>query len=267
MTSNKTFKQTLNNARLLVLLAAFVAAPAFAQNIAVVNGTPVPTASADALVAELIKQGQQDSPQLQSMVRDELINREVLYQEAAKEGIANRPDVKAQLAVTQQSVVLRALLQDYVSKHPISDADVKARYDQLSKQMGGQEYHLHHILVDNEQQAKDITAKLKAGGDFDALAKQYSKDPGSAAHGGDLNWSDPKAYVPEFSAAALKLKKGQITDTPVQTKFGWHIIRLDDTRPIQPPAFADVKDQLLKQMQQEQLQTWEGALRAKAKIQ
>jgi len=267
MTSNKTLKQTLNHARCGVLLAAFAAAPAFAQNIAVVNGTPVPTARADALVAELVKQGQQDSPQLQSMVRDELINREVLYQEAAKEGVANRPEVKAQLAVTQQSVVLRALLQDYVAKHPITDADVKARYDQLAKQTNGQEYRLHHILVDNEQQAKDIIAKLKAGGDFDALAKQFSKDPGSAAHGGDLNWSDPKAYVPEFSAAALKLKKGQITDAPVQTKFCWHIIRLDDTRPIQPPAFADVKDQLQKQMQQEQLQTWEQALRAKAKIQ
>ncbi len=246
MTSNKTFNKTLKSARLGVLLAAFASVPAFAQNIAVVNGTPVPTARADALVQELIKQGQQDSPQLQTMVREELINREVLYQEAAKEGIANRPEVKAQLAVTQQSVILRALLQDYVSKNPISDAAVKARYDELAKQMGGQEYHLHHILVDNQQLAKDIIVKLKAGGDFDALAKQYSKDPGSAAHGGDLSWSDPKAYVPEFSAAAIKLKKGQITDTPVQTKFGWHIIRLDDTRPVQPLAFDDVKDQLRK---------------------
>jgi peptidyl-prolyl cis-trans isomerase C len=267
MTSNKTFKLTLCNARLAVLLAAFAAAPAFAQNIAVVNGTPVPTSRADALVSELIKQGQKDSPDLQKMVREELINREVLYQEAAKAGIANNPDVKAQLAVTQQSVVLRALLQDYIAKHPISDAEVKARYEQLVKAQAGQEYHLHHILVDNEQQAKDITAKLKAGGDFDALAKQYSKDPGSAKNGGDLSWSDPKAYVPEFSAAAQKLKKGEITDTPVKTQFGWHIIRLDDTRPIQPPAFADVKDQLLKGMQQEQLQAWEKTLQAKAKIQ
>jgi len=264
-------RQFSKSARIAMLVASvaagFISAPAFAQNIAVVNGTPIPTSRADALVQELISQGQQDSPQLQGMVREELVNREVMYQEALKQGIANRADVKAQLALTQQSVILRALVQDYVAKHPITDADVKARYDELAKQMGGEEYHLHHILVDNQQLAQDIIAKLKAGGDFDALAKQYSKDPGSAEHGGDLSWSDPKAYVPEFSAAAMKLKKGEITDAPVQTKFGWHIIRLDDTRPIQPPAFDDVKDQLRKQMEQDQLQQWEKALVAQAKIQ
>jgi peptidyl-prolyl cis-trans isomerase C len=271
MTSNLLSRPFFKNVRVAAMCAALAAgcvcSPAFAQNIAVVNGTPIPTSRANALVQELISQGQQDSPQLQGMVREELVNREVMYQEALKEGIANRPDVKAQLALTQQSVILRALLQDYMAKHPITDAEVKARYDELAKQMGGEEYHLHHILVDNEQLAKDIIAKLKAGGDFEALAKPYSKDPGSAEHGGDLSWSDPKAYVPEFAAAAMKLKKGEITDTPVQTKFGWHIIRLDDTRPVQPPAFDDVKDQLRKQMEQDQLQQWEKSLVAQAKIQ
>ncbi len=271
MTSNLLSRQIYKSARIAALVftfaASFASAPAFAQNIAVVNGTPIPTSRANALVQELITQGQQDSPQLQGMVREELVNREVMYQEAIKEGIANNPDVKAQLALTQQSVILRALVQGYMAKHPVSDADVKARYDELAKQMGGEEYHLHHILVDNEQQANDIIAKLKAGGDFEALAKQYSKDPGSAEHGGDLSWSDPKAYVPEFAAAAMQLKKGEITTTPVHTKFGWHIIRLDDTRPVQPPAFDDVKDQLRKQMEQDVLQQWEKSLVAQAKIQ
>jgi peptidyl-prolyl cis-trans isomerase C len=268
MTSNLLSRPLSLSLRLAALLAAAcIAVPAFAQNIAVVNGTPIPTSRADAMIQELIRQGQQPTPDLQMKVREELVNREVMYQEALKEGIANNPDVKAQLALTQQSVILRALLQSYAAKHPISDADVKARYDELAKQMGGQEYHLHHILVDNEQQAKDIIAKLKAGGDFVALAKQYSKDPGSAEHGGDLSWSDPHAYVPEFADAAMKLKKGEITDTPVQTKFGWHIIRLDDTRPVQAPAFDDVKDQLRQQMEQDQLQQWEKSLLANAKIQ
>ncbi|MGN6650976.1 peptidylprolyl isomerase, partial [Trinickia sp.] len=160
--------------RLCVMLAAFAAAPAFAQNIAVVNGTAIPKSRADALVAQLVKQGQQDTPQLHQAVKDELVNREILMQEAVREGIPNRPDVKAQIAVAQQSVVLHTLIEDYASKAKPTDAEVKARYDELVKQAGGKEYHLHHILVDNEQQAKDLIAKIKGGAKFEDLAKQFS---------------------------------------------------------------------------------------------
>ena len=258
---------TLKKTRLWVLLAAFAAAPAFAQNIAVVNGTPIPKARVDALVAQLVQQGQQDSPQLQTAVREELINREILMQEAARRGIPNRPDVKAQVAVAQQTVVLRALIEDFVKNNAPSDAEVKARYDALVKDAGGKEYHLHHILVDNEQQAKDLIAKIKAGASFEDLAKQYSKDPGSGKNGGDLDWSDPKAYVPEFAAAAEKLQKGQMTDAPVHTQFGWHIIRLDDTRDTAPPPLEQVRQQIVQQIQQEKLQAFEESLRKNAKVQ
>jgi peptidyl-prolyl cis-trans isomerase C len=258
---------TLKKTRLWVLLAAFAAAPAFAQNIAVVNGTPIPKARVDALVAQLVQQGQQDSPQLQTAVREELINREILMQEAARRGIPNRPDVKAQVAVAQQTVVLRALIEDFVKNNAPSDAEVKARYDALVKDAGGKEYHLHHILVDNEQQAKDLIAKIKAGASFEDLAKQYSKDPGSGKNGGDLDWSDPKAYVPEFAAAAEKLQKGQMTDAPVHTQFGWHIIRLDDTRDVTPPPLEQVRQQIVQQIQQEKLQAFEENLRKSAKVQ
>ncbi|HTI18710.1 MAG TPA: peptidylprolyl isomerase [Trinickia sp.] len=258
---------TYNKTRLWVLLAAFAAAPAFAQNIAVVNGTAIPKSRADALVAQLVKQGQADTPQLQQAVRDELINREILMQEAVRENIPARPDVKAQVAVAEQTVVLRALIEEYLSKNKPTDAEVKARYDQLVKQAGGNELHLHHILVDNEQQANDLIAKIKAGAKFEDLAKQYSKDPGSAKNGGDLDWSNPSAYVPEFGKAAEQLKKGQMTQTPVHTQFGWHIIRLDDTRPITPPPLDQVKPQIVQQLQQEKLQAFEQSLKAKAKIQ
>jgi peptidyl-prolyl cis-trans isomerase C len=258
---------TLNKTRVWVLLAAFAAAPAFAQNIAVVNGTPIPTARADALVKQLVQQGQQDSPQLQQAVREELINREILMQEAAREGIANRPDVKQQIAVAQQTVVLRALIENFVKSNPPTDAEIKARYDQLVKQNGGgKELHLHHILVDNEAQAKDLIAKIKAGANFEDLAKQYSKDPGSGKNGGDLDWSAPSAYVPEFGAAAEKLKKGEITPAPVKTQFGWHIIRLDDSRDVAPPPLDQVKTQIAQQIQQEKLQGFEEALKKKAVI-
>jgi peptidyl-prolyl cis-trans isomerase C len=253
--------------RLCLMLAAFAAAPAFAQNVAVVNGTAIPKSRADALIGQLVKQGQQDTPQLHQAVRDELINREILMQEAVREGVPSRADVKAQVAVAQQTVVLRAMIEDFAAKNKPSDADVKARYDELVKQAGGKEYHLHHILVDNEQQAKDLIAKIKGGAKFEDLAKQFSKDPGSGKNGGDLDWANPKSYVPEFSAAAEKLQKGQMTDTPVHTQFGWHIIRVDDIRDIAPPPLDQVKAQIVQQMQQEKLQAFEQNLRTKAKIQ
>jgi len=252
---------------LLALCASLAAAPAYAQNIAVVNGTPIPTARANALIQDLVRQGQQDSPQLQQAVREELVNREILEQEAERRGIPNQPDVKAQLAVAQQSVIIRALLADYAQHNAPSDAELKARYDAAVAQVGGKEYHLHHILVDNEQQAKDLIAKIKGGANFEDMAKQYSKDVGSGKNGGDLDWSSPQAYVPEFAAAAVKLQKGQMTDTPVKTQFGWHIIRLDDVRDVKVPSFDEVKPQLAQQVGQEKLQAFEESLRQRAKIQ
>ncbi|MEX3760474.1 peptidylprolyl isomerase [Paraburkholderia phenoliruptrix] len=258
---------TLKKTRLWVLLAAFAAAPAIAQNIAVVNGTPIPKSRADALIDQLVHQGQQNTPQLQMAVREELVNREVLMQEALRRGLQNRPNIKAQVAVAQQTVVLRALIEDFVKKNAPTDAEVTARYNALIKDAGGKEYHLHHILVDNEQQAKDLIAKIKGGASFEELAKQYSKDPGSGKNGGDLDWSDPKAYVPEFADAATHLQKGQMSDTPVHTQFGWHIIRVDDVRSITPPPLEQVRPQIVQQIQQEKLQAFEEGLRKNAKIQ
>ncbi|AOI82782.1 MULTISPECIES: peptidylprolyl isomerase [Burkholderia] len=258
----------LKSPRLWVAAAAFAAAPAFAQNIAVVNGTPIPKSRADAMVAQLVQQGQTDNAQLQQAVRQELVNREILMQEAIREGIPNRPDVKAQVAVAQQTVVLRSMIESFLKKNQPTDAEVKARYDDLVKGAGGnREYHLHHILVSDEQQAKDLIAKIKAGAKFEDLAKQFSKDPGSGKNGGDLDWSDPKAYVPEFAAAAQKLQKGQMTDTPVKTQFGWHIIRVDDIRDIAPPPLEQVKAQIAQQLVQQKLQAFEEGLRQQAKIQ
>jgi peptidyl-prolyl cis-trans isomerase C len=233
----------------------------------VVNGTPIPKARADALIDQLVHQGQQNTPQLQMAVREELVNREILMQEALRRGLPNRPDIKAQIAVAQQTVVLRALIEDFVKKNTPSDAEVTARYNALIKDAGGKEYHLHHILVDNEQQAKDLIAKIKGGASFEDLAKQYSKDPGSGKNGGDLDWSDPKAYVPEFADAATHLQKGQMSETPVHTQFGWHIIRVDDVRSITPPPLEQVRPQIVQQIQQEKLQAFEEGLRKNAKIQ
>jgi peptidyl-prolyl cis-trans isomerase C len=256
----------LKPARLLMILLAATALPVMAQNLAVVNGKPVPSSRADAMIKQLSAQGQQDSPQLRSMVKEELINREILIQEADKLGLGNNPDVKSQLDIARQSIVIRALVADYLKKHPVTDAEVKAEYDKFKAQAGDKEYRARHILVEKEEDAKNIIAKLKGGAKFEELAKQ-SKDPGSAANGGDLDWASPASYVKPFSDAMVGLQKGQVTETPIKTQFGYHVIKLEDVRAAKVPAMEEVKPQIAESLQQKKLQAYQEDLRKKAKIQ
>ena len=264
--------------RVAAVLAATAAAfsvlvpvAALAQNIAVVNNKPIPKAKADAIVAQMVKQGQQDTPEMQKAIREDLITREILMQEAEKKGVAGDPDVQAQIDRARQQVLIGALAQDYFKANPPTDAELRAQYDLLVKDVGGKEYKARHILVEKEADAKAIIAKLKAGARFEDLAKQ-SKDPGSAANGGDLDWAPASTYVKEFSDALVKLPKGQITQTPVKTQFGWHVIRLDDTRDAKIPSFEEAKPQILnamstnQQWQQGKFKAMLDDLRAKAKI-
>ncbi|WP_334189680.1 peptidylprolyl isomerase [Noviherbaspirillum sp.] len=257
---------TLQPARLLMILLAAAAFPAMAQNLAVVNGKPVPSSRADALIKQLSTQGQQDSPQLRNMVKEELINREILIQEADKRGLSNNQDVKNQVEIARQSIVIRALVADYLKKNPVSDAEVQAEYDKFKSQAGDKEYRARHILVEKEEDAKGIIAKLKGGAKFEELAKQ-SKDPGSAANGGDLDWASPASFVKPFSDAMTGLQKGQVTETPVKTQFGFHVIKLEDVRAAKIPALEEVKPQISESLQQKKLQAFQQQLREKAKIQ
>jgi len=239
---------------------------AAAQNIAVVNGKPISRARADAFVAELVKQGQQDTPQLQALVRQELVDREILVQEAERRGLSAKPEVKFQLDNVRQQVLINALVQDQLTKSGVNDADIKAEYDRLVKGDAGKEYRARHILVEKEDEAKAIIDKLKKGAKFEELAKQ-SKDPGSAAKGGDLDWANAQSFVEPFSKAMIALEKGKFTESPVQSQFGWHVIRLDDTRSAKPPEFDQVKEQLSESMKRKKLQDFQQQLKAKAKIQ
>ncbi|HYD62772.1 MAG TPA: peptidylprolyl isomerase [Noviherbaspirillum sp.] len=257
---------TLKPARLLMLLVAAVALPAFAQNLAVVNGKPVPSSRADAMIKQLAAQGQPDSPQLRAMVKEELINREILIQEADKLGLSNSPDVKNQVEIARQSIAIRALVQDYLKKNPVKDAEIQAEYDKFKSQAGDKEYHARHILVDKEDEAKAIITKLKGGAKFEELAKQ-SKDPGSAGNGGDLDWASPASFVKPFSDAMIALQKGQITESPVKTQYGYHVIKLEDVRAAKLPSLEEVKPQIAESLQQKKLQAYQEDLRKKAKIQ
>ncbi len=162
--------------------------------------------------------------------------------------------------------MIRELFADYQKKNPITDADLKAEYDKLAANAGGKEYRVRHILVSKEEEAKAILAALAKKAKFEDLAKKSSKDPGSAAKGGDLDWANAGSYVKEFSEAMVKLGKGQTTSAPVKSQFGYHIIRVDDVRQAQLPKFDDVKPQIGQQLLQQKLAAFQQDLRSKAKV-
>jgi peptidyl-prolyl cis-trans isomerase C len=254
-------------ARLLLAMTAMVVLPSFAQNVATVNGKPIPAAKVDQVVKQVVAQGKAtDSPQLREAIKKDLIGREVLIQEADKQGVGARPEVKNAIDNARQSIIINAMLADYVKKNPVKDADIAAEYNKFKAQVGDKEYHARHILVENEADAKAIIAKLKGGAKFEDLAKQ-SKDPGSAQNGGDLDWASPASFVPEFSKAMASLQKGAITETPVKTQFGYHVIKLEDTRAAKIPPLEEVKQQVAEQLQQRKLAAFREELMKKAKIQ
>jgi peptidyl-prolyl cis-trans isomerase C len=253
----------LSSLALAVLLAAPLAAQA--QNIAVVNGKAVPKARAEALMNQATKQGQQKTPELEQQVRDEVVLREMFMQEAEKRGLAASAEYKTQMEFARQSILIRELFADYQKKNPVSDADVQAEYDKFKAQSSGTEYRARHILVENEDEAKALIAQIKGGAKFEDLAKKSSKDPGSGANGGDLDFAAPGAYVPEFSQAMIKLKKGEMTEAPVKSQFGWHIIKLEDTREATFPPLEEVKGQIQQRLGQQKLAQFRDEIRAKSK--
>ncbi|MBV6324279.1 peptidylprolyl isomerase [Duganella violaceipulchra] len=256
----------LKPAHLLLALIAAVAAPAYAQNVATVNGKAIPAAKVDQMVKQVVSQGQQpDSPQLREMVKKELIGREVMIQEADKQGFGTKAEVKAAIENARQSIIINAMLADYVKKNPVKDTEIKAEYDKYKAAMGEKEYHSRHILVATEQEAKDIIAKLKAGGKFEELAK-VSKD-GSANNGGDLGWMAPGKLVKPFADAMIALKNGEITQTPVKTEFGFHVIKLEESRATKLPTLEEVKGQVSEALQQRKIAAFRDELTKKAKIQ
>jgi peptidyl-prolyl cis-trans isomerase C len=237
-----------------------------AQNVAIVNGKAVPKTRLNMLASQLERSGRPVTPDMEQQLREEVIMREIFVQEAEKQGVEASDDYKVQLEIAKQSILIRELFAQYQKANPVSDADVKAEYDKFLASNSGKEYRARHILVEKEDQAKAIIASLKKGGKFEDIAKKQSKDPGSGANGGDLDWANPSSFVKEFSQAMVELKKGQVTDKPVKTQFGFHIIRLDDTRETPVPKFEEVKAQIEQQMQQGKLAEYQQGLREKAKI-
>ena len=255
--------------RLLVVFVALlvaVALPAAAQNIAVVNGKPIPASDLDMLVKQAVAQGQPDTPELRQAAKQQLIDMAILYQEADKQGYGRNPEIKQQLEQVRQSIMIRAMVMDYFKKNPIKDADIQADYEKIKAQaVSTKEYSARHILVEKEEEAKAIIAKLQAGEQFEELAKQ-SKDEGSAATGGSLDWAPATNYVKPFGDALAALKKGEMTDVPVKTEYGYHVIKLEDVRTAAGPTLEELKPSIEQNLQEKQFLAFQDQLRKKAKI-
>jgi peptidyl-prolyl cis-trans isomerase C len=240
--------------------------PGSGKPVATVNGVPVPQSRADYLMQQQLSRGGADTEQMRGMVRDELVNREILMQEAQKAGTAKQPEVQAQLDMARQEIIVSAYLRDWVRKHPITDAEVQQEYEKAKAEQGDKEYKARHILVESEDEAKALIAQLKKGGKFEDLATKNSKDGGSAQRGGELDWNVPAGYDKQFSDAMVKLEKGKYTETPVRTRFGFHIIQLDDVRPAKFATLAEVKPRIQQKLAQSRIEELVRGLRAKAKI-
>ena len=251
----------------LTILAALAITPAFAEekSAAVVNGVVITQERVEMNVKGALAQGQTDTPELRKAIRDNLISREVITQEAVKLGLDKNPDVLQQLELSKQQVLVSAFVENYVKSHPISDDQLKQEYDKKKNAAGDKEYNVRHILVATESEAKDIIAKLGKKAKFEQLASK-SIDAGSAEHGGSLGWTGPKTLVEPFANALLNLKKGEYTREPVKSQFGWHVIRLDDIRALKVPSFNEVKPQIQQGMQQQLIQKAVADLRAAAKV-
>jgi peptidyl-prolyl cis-trans isomerase C len=232
----------------------------------VVNGVTIPQSRFDAMNRERAAAGQPDSPEIQAAIKDELINRELIAQAAVKRGLDKAPEVTAQIDMARQAVLVRAYFESEIKANPISDADLRAQYEEFKKQMGENEYKVRHILVDKEDDAKLIIVELNKGGDFAKLAKEKSKDPGSKDNGGDLDWGPSARFVKPFAEATMALKKGQTVAAPVKTDFGWHVIRLDDVRPLKVPPYDELKDNFRQRAQQQQVAKMVQTMRQTAKI-
>jgi peptidyl-prolyl cis-trans isomerase C len=263
-----------NPRQLAVVVAGLIAAlPAFAQaqgtaasgKLPTVNGVQIPKARVDTIVKAQEARGVPDSPELRSAITEQLVTTEVITQEATRKGLAKSPEVQSQLDLARQQILVNAYRNDFVKNNPVSEAALKAEYEKIKAQVGDREYKARHILVEKEDDAKAIIANLKKGQKFEDLAKQ-SKDTASKDKGGDLDWNSPNSYVKPFGDALKSLEKGKLTETPVQTQYGWHVILLEDVRPTKFPTYEEVKPQLTERIQGQALEKNVADLRAKAKV-
>ena len=236
-----------------------------AESVATVNGKAISKGQFDAYVANVSRQaGREIPPDQKAQMLDQFIGMQLAAEAAEKAGITKQPKVEDQLALARLNVVVDAGLQKYLEDHPVTDAELQAEYDTQIAALP-QEYHARHILVEDQATADAITKELKAGGDFAKIAAAKSKDS-SSKNGGDLGWFTLETMVKPFADAIVALQPGQMTQAPVQSQFGWHVVKLEDSRKPAPPKFDEVKDRVKMLVQRKRLQGYLDELRKTAKI-
>jgi peptidyl-prolyl cis-trans isomerase C len=236
-----------------------------AERVATVNGKPISKSAFDLYVATVERQSGREIPADQKpQLLDQFIGIQLAADAAEKQGVTKEPKVEDQLALARMNVMADAGLQKYLDTHPVTDAELKPEYDAQVAALP-REYHARHILVDDQATAESLIRELNGGADFAKLAQQKSKDA-SAKSGGDLGWFTLDSMVKPFADAVQALQPGQLTEQPVHTQFGWHVIQLEETRAPTPPAFEDVKDRVKVLVQRKKLQTYLDELRKNAKI-
>ena len=234
--------------------------------LATVNGVAIPRQRAETVVRLQTARGAPDNEQTRAQVREALINNELLVQEANRSGLAKKAEVQQQIDLNRQEVIANAMVGEYVRTHPVSDAEIQKEYDAAKARTGDREFKARHILVASEDDAKGIISDLKKGGKFEEIAQKRSMDEGTRPRGGDLDWNVPGTFDKLFADALLRLEKGKITETPIRTRFGFHVIQLEDVRPVNFPPLTQVKQQIQQRLVQQRIETLVRELRAKAKI-
>lgn len=271
--------QKFSKIAVTILVSTIISTPTTAAEkpFVTVNGAAVSQTTAEMFMAQGKSRGMPDTPEMRSQLREELIGRELLFQEARKSGYDKKPEIAAQAETekkkilaqaeaTKQAVIIRAFVEDFIKKNPVTDAQLKSEYDAIRAKGGNTEYKARHILVKSEEEAKAVIVKLKKGDKFEELARQ-SIDPGSQNNGGELDWSSPAKFVKPFADAMVSLKKGKYTENPVKTDFGYHVIKIEDTRPVKVPTFDEIRPMMKKEAEEQQIRKMVEGLRAKAKIQ
>jgi peptidyl-prolyl cis-trans isomerase C len=248
--------------------SAIAPAAEASKTLAVVNGIAVPQ-----IFAHFVRQGRmsRNSPPealTDESIREAVITAELMSQEAIRKGLADGPTLQAAIEFQKKELLSKALIEDFVRNHPIEESDVLAEYNKAKAKAGTTEYRPGHILLSSEKEANAAIAKLTTGkkkAKFEDLAKKESKDS-SAGNGGDLGWVLPTNLVPEFAEAMVKLKAGEIGKKPVETKFGWHVIRMQEIRKLDFPEYDKLKERIASQMQQLQLRKYVVELRAGSRV-
>jgi peptidyl-prolyl cis-trans isomerase C len=235
--------------------------------LATVNGVQIPSSLLEQNVNANVAQGQRDTPELRQLLKEELINREILAQESAKLGLDKTAEAKTQLAQMRQTLMVELLLNDLSKKNPVTDVKIKAEYDQRVEALKNeQEYKISLIVTSTEDEAKALIVQINKGDSFEKIAAEKSIDP-SKANGGQVGWVLPAQILPAISNVMVNLNKGALAVSPIRTQAGWNIIKLEDKRAYQPPGLNEAKNDIRQALQQQQRAELVKRLRDAAKVQ